>query len=379
MGCSCCFGILRNNNKKEFKAEIVPFGKRISQEHLLKCSPEEIEKVEKRTMKYTPLHRLDKKKNDGRRRNGTKIQASFKEVQTEAGRRCPVKETHWLVRDEDFEGNKMINEYVRECKIGSGSYGKVVLHRSKKDGRLYAIKIFRKSRLLKLRVAHSETAMTDILREVAIMKQLDHPNIVKLVEVIDDPESDRFYMVLEYVEGGWIFKGSGPPGGIGEGIGRKYFQDIVAGLMYLHKNNIVHGDIKPENLLVSSDGRVKICDFSVSRKFEDNNDELKRSPGTPVFTAPECSQCTTYHGKVADIWALGVTLYCMVLGQFPFIGETLRETFEKIVHYPLAIPENLDADISDLLNALLCKDPSRRISLDEVARHPWVVKGYGPI
>jgi hypothetical protein len=109
-------------------------------------------------------------------------------------RKMIVKETHHVVRSEDFDGNKMINEYVRESKIGTGSYGKVVLHRSKRDNRLYAIKIFHKSRLCKLRVSPTETAMMDVLREVAIMKQLDHPNIVKLVEVIDDPESDHFYM-----------------------------------------------------------------------------------------------------------------------------------------------------------------------------------------
>jgi serine/threonine protein kinase len=125
-------------------------------------------------------------------------------------------------------------------------------------------KAFHKSRLSKSRVAPSETAMTDVLREVSIMK-LDHPNIVNLVEVIDDPETDYFYMVLESVEGRWIREGSGPPGGIGEATARRYFRDVVAGLMYLHSHNIVHGDIEPENLLIDSNGRIKICDLSVSR------------------------------------------------------------------------------------------------------------------
>jgi [calcium/calmodulin-dependent protein kinase] kinase len=107
-----------------------------------------------------------------------------------------VKESNLAVLSQDSNGNKMINEYVRECKIGTGSYGKVVLHRSKKDGKQYAIKMFHKSRLRKLRVSPTETAMMDVLREVAIMKQLDHPNVVHLVEVIDDPENDRFYMGL---------------------------------------------------------------------------------------------------------------------------------------------------------------------------------------
>eukprot|EP00268_Persea_americana_P062884 TRINITY_DN809_c0_g1_i3.p1 TRINITY_DN809_c0_g1~~TRINITY_DN809_c0_g1_i3.p1 ORF type:complete len:201 (+),score=34.04 TRINITY_DN809_c0_g1_i3:522-1124(+) len=161
----------------------------------------------------------------------------------------------------------MINEYVREHKIGSGSYGKVVLYRSI-SGMPFAIKALSKSRLSRVRVAPAETAMTDVLREVSIMKRLEHQNIVNLIEVIDDPESDRFYMVLEYVEGKWVCDSAGTPGGIGEGCARKYFRDIIAGVMYLHAHNIIHGDIKPENLLVTKSGRVKIGDFSVSNAFE---------------------------------------------------------------------------------------------------------------
>eukprot|EP01018_Ginkgo_biloba_P019594 Gb_25049 [translate_table: standard] len=139
--------------------------------------------------------------------------------------------------------------------------------------------------------------------------------------------------------------------------------------------NVVHGDIKPENLLVNSNGRVKICDFSVSRMFEGNNDELRRSPGTPVFTAPECCLGLAYHGKVADVWALGVTLYCMVLGGYPFIGETLQDTYDKIVYDPLSLPEDMNPELANLLQGLLCKDPNKRMSLDAAARHPWVLKG----
>ncbi|KAH1219014.1 Serine/threonine-protein kinase GRIK1 [Glycine max] len=200
----------------------------------------------------------------------------------------PVKETCKLDRSEDENGNKMINGYVREYKIGSGSYGKVALYRSSVDGKHYAIKSFHKSQLQKLRVAPSETAMTDVLREVLIMKMVEHPNIVNLIEVIDDPESDDFYMVLEYVESKWVCEGTGRPCALGEETARKYLRDIVSGLTYLHAHNIVHGDIKPDNLLITHHGTVKIGDFSVSQAFEDGNDELRRSPGTPVFTAPEC-------------------------------------------------------------------------------------------
>ncbi|KAJ4977780.1 hypothetical protein NE237_008560 [Protea cynaroides] len=294
-------------------------------------------------------------------------------------REVPVKETNHLIRSEDENGNKMINEYVRVRRIGSGSYGKVVLYQSSVDGKCYAIKAFHKSHLSKLHVAPSETAMTDVLREVLIMKLLDHPNIVNLIEVIDDSKTDQFYMVLEYVEGRWGSEVSGTLGGLGESIAQKYLWDIVAGLMYLHDHNIVHGDIKPDNLLVTSTGTVKIGDFSVSQVFEDDNDELRRSPGTPVFTAPECCLGATYHGKAADTWAVGVTLYFMVLGQYPFLGDTLQDTYEKIVDNSLLIPEGINPQLKNLLEGLLCKDPKQRLSLDAVAQHPWVVGDEGSI
>ncbi|KAJ0245891.1 Serine/threonine-protein kinase GRIK2 [Hirschfeldia incana] len=298
-------------------------------------------------------------------------------------RQVPVKVTNQLIRGEDEDGNKMINEYVRECKIGSGSYGKVVLYRSSVDGQSYAIKAFHKSQLLRLRVAPSETAMSDVLREVMIMKILEHPNIVNLIEVIDDPETDHFYMVLEYIDGKWVYDGSGPPGALGEKTARKYLRDIVAGLMYLHAHNVIHGDIKPDNLLVTSSGTVKIGDFSVSQVFKDDDDQLRRSPGTPVFTAPECClesvSGVTYSGRAADTWALGVTLYYMILGQYPFLADTLQDIYDKIVNNPLILPEGLDPLLRDLMEGLLCKNPSERMTLKKVSEHPWFLGEDGHV
>lgn len=294
-------------------------------------------------------------------------------------REIPVKETHKVVRTEDEDGKKMVNEYAREHKIGAGSYGKVVLYRSCTDGKYYAIKAFHKSHLLKLRVAPSETAMGDVLREVAIMKMLCHPNIVNLFEVIDDPEADHFYMVLEYVEGKWVCEDSGPPCVLEENKARQYLRDVVSGLMYLHSHKIIHGDIKPDNLLVTASGRVKIGDFSVSQVFEDDNDKLRRSPGTPVFTAPECCLGESYHGKAADTWAVGVTLYCMILGKYPFLGDTLQDTYDKIVNNPIVLPDDMNPLLKNLLEGLLCKDPTKRLTLEGVSQHEWFIGDEGPI
>ncbi|KAI5083733.1 hypothetical protein GOP47_0003476 [Adiantum capillus-veneris] len=280
-----------------------------------------------------------------------------------------IKFSRCAIRGEDYSGKKMINNYVREGNIGIGSYSKVVLCRNVADEELYAMKIVQKSRLRRIKVAPTETALTDVYKEVSIMKELDHPNIVKLIEVIDDSECDRLYMILEYIEGRCMFEGSGPPGGIGEATARRYFKDVVTGIVYLHSRRIIHGDIKPENLLISASGHVKICDFSVSQRFQGNNDELRRSPGTPVYTAPECITGATYRGRAADVWALGVTLYCMIMGTYPFIGDTLQSTYDEIVHGTLKLPEGLTPQLADLLEGLLCKDPIDRMTLDKVIQH----------
>ncbi|KAE8038860.1 hypothetical protein FH972_011330 [Carpinus fangiana] len=378
MGCCGCFGFGFNRRPKRPPRPTSGFNNHHSLDLLLDEDIEDDDDCSYNGDVTDTNHGDDAELHHSHAKHSEEI-LMFREQNGMVCRQFPVKETHKVVRTEDENGNKMVNEYVRECKIGAGSYGKVVLYRSSVDGEHYAIKAFHKSHLLKLRVAPSETAMTDVFREVLIMKMLDHPNIVNLVEVIDDPNTDHFYMVLEYVEGKWVCEGSGPPGGLGETTARKYLRDIVSGLMYLHAHNIVHGDIKPDNLLVTHNGTVKIGDFSVSQVFEDDNDELRRSPGTPVFTAPECCLGLTYHGKAADTWAVGVTLYCMILGQYPFLGETLQDTYEKIVNNSLVLPDDMNPELKDLLEGLLCKEPNMRMTLKAVAEHTWVTVEDGPI
>lgn len=293
-------------------------------------------------------------------------------------KKIPVKETTSVYYSKHANGKKMINEYVKERKISCRKYGKVVLYRNSNNGMLFAIKIFYKRGLRKVHITPSETAMSNVLREVSIMKMLEHPNIVNLVEVIDDPKSDYLYMVLEYVEGNGTCNISETQG-VDETTARRYFKDILAGIIYLHNHNVVHGDIKPENLLLTKNGRVKIGDFGVSYVFEDDNDEFWRCLGTPAFTAPECCSDIVYHGKAADTWALGITLYYMVVGCYPFIGDGILDTYDKIVNTPLSFPKELDPELKDLLQGLLCKDPMQRTTLTAVAENPWVMREGGTV
>ncbi|XP_004505984.1 serine/threonine-protein kinase GRIK2-like [Cicer arietinum] len=373
MWCCNCFGFIKRRNPQKVKPAI---NSNLSQELLLEDDFDDEDSFCNDEVNNTTSGDDSEVQSRPKRSEDVLI---FRVENDMICRQFPVKETHRVVRTEDENGNKMINEYIREYKIGSGSYGKVALYQSSVDGKHYAIKAFHKSHLLKLRVAPSETAMSDVLREVFIMKMLEHPNIVNLIEVIDDPESDNFYMVLEYVESKWVCEGSGPACALGEETARRYLRDIVSGLTYLHAHNIVHGDIKPDNLLVTRDGTVKIGDFSVSQAFEDDNDMLRRSPGTPVFTAPECILGITYSGKAADTWAVGVTLYCMILGEYPFLGDTLQDTYDRIVNNPIVLPKGLNPRLNTLIEGLLSKDPKQRMTLGDVAADSWVIGDDGPI
>ncbi|CAG8753973.1 6841_t:CDS:2, partial [Funneliformis caledonium] len=157
---------------------------------------------------------------------------------------------------------------------------------------------------------------------------------------------------------------------------RLYFREMVLGFEYLHENGIVHRDIKPDNLLLSKDGVLKIVDFGVSEIFIKGNDKLKKSAGSPAFMAPEL--CVAHHdeisGQAADIWSMGVTLYCLAFGQLPFRKENILDMYESIKHDEFEIPEGTDPDLADLLKKILEKDPNKRITMLEIREHPWVTE-----
>ena len=152
--------------------------------------------------------------------------------------------------------------------------------------------------------------------------QLRHPNIVRCYQVIDDPASDKLYLVLEFAAGGQIVhwqpeKGSYAAGDTGlpltETVARSYMRDIILGLEYLHQSNVAHRDMKPENLLVTADGRCKITDFGVSKMFDEGSDGfVTDTEGTHAYFSPESCSGKEYSAYMDDVWGLGVCLYAMV-------------------------------------------------------------------
>lgn len=328
----------------------------------------------------------------------------------------------------DASGRRMVNQYAIGPTIGKGAYGNVEKAVDVGTGQSYAIKEFSKNRLRRQRQmttaskirrrqvtqqqvakdieatqgkhkarAIAAQAMEDgdnaskdplhlIRREVAVMKKLDHPNLVSLFEAIDVPTSDSLYMVLEYLPGGTIMdihvKGE-PTEPLEPEQAREYFRQLVLGLEYLHENGVAHRDIKPDNILLTGDRKtVKLCDFGVSEMFEPGNDRIKKSAGSPAFMSPEAAVSTEQeiHAKAVDIWALGITLYCMLRGRLPFVADTPIQLYEAIRDSPAPIPHRWDTDVKALIAEMLRKDPQQRIKMTELKQQAWVTRrGADPL
>lgn len=285
------------------------------------------------------------------------------------------------------DGKKMVNEYVMIKKIGKGSYGKVKLVADTTTNELYAMKICDRAILQKLKRDSrgrpiKSTDMDDLKKEVAILKKVEHPNVVRLYEVIDDVNCDKLYMIFEYVERGAVVDLTLNPTffGFPEVLAKKYFRDLLKGLQYLHDQKIIHRDIKPENLLVDKNDNIKLTDFGVSVMFRGDDDKLNSSAGTPSYLPPEACQSGDYHGKPFDIWCCGVTLYVLLYGCVPFQGDTIMTIYHSIIHDEPKYPENINSDLLDIFSKLLEKKPTLRITLEELMIHPWVTdKGKNPI
>ena len=242
-----------------------------------------------------------------------------------------------------------------------------------------------------------KNAISLIQEEVAIMKKLDHGNLVSLIEVLDDPGEDSLYMVLEMCKKGVVMKV-----GLDERADpypeescRCWFRDLMLGIEYLHAQGVVHRDIKPDNCLLTEDEVLKIVDFGVSEIFEKKSDmQTAKSAGSPAFLPPEL--CIVKHGvvsgKAADIWSMGVTLYCLAFGRIPFEKSSIFELFESIRNDELEIDRDCSPELKDLIYRILEKDPAKRISMSELRvrtllqschvyntnnlqQHSWVTKG----
>ncbi|XP_060106132.1 calcium/calmodulin-dependent protein kinase kinase 2 isoform X2 [Heteronotia binoei] len=313
--------------------------------------------------------------------------------------RRPTIESH-RVSITGLQDCVQLNQYTLKDEIGKGSYGVVKLAYNEDDNTYYAMKVLSKKKLMRQAgfprrppprgakaplegFCQPKGPIEQVYQEIAILKKLDHPNVVKLVEVLDDPSEDHLYMVFELVKKGPVMEvPTLKP--LTEDQGRFYFQDLIKGIEYLHYQKIIHRDIKPSNLLVGEDGHVKIADFGVSNEFKGADALLTNTVGTPAFMAPETLSETRkiFSGKALDVWAMGITLYCFVFGQCPFMDERILSLHSKIKSQMLEFPDQPDIsdELKDLITQMLDKNPESRITVPEIKVHPWVTKnGVEPL
>ena len=210
-----------------------------------------------------------------------------------------------------------IGKYKLLKTIGKGNFAKVKLARHTSTGMDVAIKIIDKTAL-------NQSSLQKLFREVRIMKQLDHPNIVKLYQVMETETT--LFLVMEYASGGEVFDYLVAHGRMKEKEARAKFRQIVSAVQYLHSKNIIHRDLKAENLLLDSAMNIKIADFGFSNNFSPGN-KLDTFCGSPPYAAPELFQGKKYDGPEVDVWSLGVILYTLVSGSLPFDGANLKVRF----------------------------------------------------
>ena len=248
--------------------------------------------------------------------------------------------------------------------IGKGAFGKVNLGLHALTGRIVAIKSFNKSKL------KSERAKDKIYHEINLMKNLRHKYIVK---ILDTFETENYILiVMENISGGDLLSFVKKRTKLNEKISRYIFKQILEAIKYIHSKNIVHRDIKLDNVLIDLNNNIKLCDFGVGKIIQEN-EILDEQCGTPAYIAPEILENKGYVGWGVDVWSSGVVLYAMLSGTVPFKANNLHDLQNIIISGNFKEINDISKPCNDLLHKLLEINPKKRISIDEALKHPWIV------
>ncbi|XP_011666727.1 MAP/microtubule affinity-regulating kinase 3 isoform X8 [Strongylocentrotus purpuratus] len=259
-----------------------------------------------------------------------------------------------------------VGKYRLIKTIGKGNFAKVKLAKHIPTGKEVAIKIIDKTQL-------NPSSLQKVYREVKIMKLLDHPNIVKLFEVIETDKT--LYLAMEYASGGEVFDYLVAHGRMKEKEARAKFRQIVSAVQYCHQKRVVHRDLKAENLLLDKDLNIKIADFGFSNEFTIGC-KLDTFCGSPPYAAPELFQGKKYDGPEVDVWSLGVILYTLVSGSLPFDGQNLKELRERVLRGKYRIPFYMSTDCENLLKRFLMLNPAKRAMLETIMKDKWMNAGF---
>lgn len=253
-------------------------------------------------------------------------------------------------------------DYLVGKELGVGQYSTVYECHHKKSGNDYAVKIIPKRKVLECH---------QIANEIEVLKLADHSNIIRLYEVFAN--DDFLYIVLELLRGGNLFTEVVDEGPFEEPNVYIMFSQIFDGVRYLHSQNIVHRDLKLENILISRCGefKLKLSDFGLSKLLPSNEEIMKSSCGTPAYVAPEVLLGCGYTAAV-DVWSLGVILFTLVFAEYPFHATSLPEIYEKILAGKFEFPAEVSEDLGNLMQGMMKTESCERLTMDEISEHPWM-------
>lgn len=258
--------------------------------------------------------------------------------------------------------SRQIGNYLLGKCIGKGTFGKVKLGTHVVTDEKVAIKILEKDRI------SDASDVERVAREIHVLKLLRHPNIIQMYEIIETPK--QLYLIMEYASGGELFDYIVANTRLNEIEACKFYQQIIAGVEYLHKLRVVHRDLKPENLLLDSENNIKIVDFGLSNIFKPG-ELLNTACGSPCYAAPEMIARKPYVPSCVDIWSSGVILFAMVAGYLPFEDSNTAQLYKKILGREFKSPKFLSKDATDLINKILDTEPATRYTADQIRAHPW--------
>uniref|UniRef100_A0AAZ3Q713 Protein kinase domain-containing protein n=1 Tax=Oncorhynchus tshawytscha TaxID=74940 RepID=A0AAZ3Q713_ONCTS len=258
-----------------------------------------------------------------------------------------------------------VGPYRLEKTLGKGQTGLVKLGVHCITGQKVAIKIVNREKL-------SESVLMKVEREIAILKLIEHPHVLKLHDVYEN--NKYLYLVLEHVSGGELFDYLVKKGRLTPKEARKFFRQIISALDFCHSHSICHRDLKPENLLLDEKNNIRIADFGMA-SLQVGDSLLETSCGSPHYACPEVIRGEKYDGRRADVWSCGVILFALLVGALPFDHDNLRQLLEKVKSGVFHMPHFIPPDCQALLKGMIEVNPDKRLTLEAIQKHSWYLGG----